>query len=299
MTETIKTFSAEMRFHAPAFTYALFRGFPKFRGYWQILERIARWLPRSATIFDAEIILDGKTYRLPVDVRDPYQIDIFAKNKQELCVPAAMALLLDTGDFYLDVGANAGWYCRFMAQRAGDSGLVVALEPNDRAFQHLRKLAYANFLPLPFAATEVNGQLLRDTSSVFQQASSTKFKHINAKANYGVGETFALGRSLDHLLLEFRRPPKVIKIDVEGAELHVLRGATQTLEKVQGVMIEVNEDATCTQFGYRFSDIYDVMEKAGFAHKYEARNSNNTLNRLATDERLPSDIFFTRQELQL
>jgi FkbM family methyltransferase len=298
MAETIRTFSAVTRFHAPAFTSALYRNFPKFKGYWHLLEQTARWLPRRATVFDAEVILDGKTYRLPVDVRDPYQIDIFAKNKQELCVPAAMALLLDTGDFYVDVGANAGWYCRFMAQCVGDSGLILAMEPNDRAFRHLRKLAYRNFLPLPFAATAENGALLGNTSSVFQQAASTKFKHIKSGADYGVGERFVLGRSLDHLLSEFRRSPRVIKIDVEGAELHVLRGATRTLDNVQGVMIEVNEDSTCAQYGYRFNEIYDLMEKAGFSYKYEARNSDNTLYRLAPGERLPSDIFFTRRELQ-
>lgn len=56
-------------------------------------------------------------------------------------------------------------------------------------------------------------------------------------------------------------------------------------------MIEVNDNAACAQYGYEFGQIYDLMRDAGFGHKYEARNRDNSLNKLDDDERLPSDIF--------
>ena len=161
-------------------------------------------------------------------------------------------------------------------------------------------MLFRSFLPLPFAATERNGEILRDTSSPLHQAASSKFKADNEKkVNYGSGEIFALGRSIDSLLKDFKRSPRVIKVDVEGAELLVLRGAVQTLREVEAVVVEVNLDAHCQQFGYRFAEIFEFLDLHGFENRYEVKNVDNSVRQLGAREYIPGDILFARRKLTL
>ena len=298
MAKKLATFNVRQDFSATSAVTKLFRTFPKFKGYWKILEFIAGLLPASQVSFDADVTLEGRSFRVPVDMRDPYQIDIFAKNKEELCVPALFLRLIENGGFYLDVGANAGWYCRFMCLAVGQTGIVVGLEPSARAFKHLSKLRYGNFIPLPFAATEVNGQILRDDSSPLRQSTSSTFVPPAANETGITNRSgFALGRSLDHLLAEFRSRPDILKIDVEGAELPVLRGGIKSLSEINYVLVEVNADDQCAKFGYQFMDIYELMKSLGFGFRYDVRNSENAIYKLDDDGLVPGDILFSRKKV--
>jgi FkbM family methyltransferase len=216
------TFDIRQSFQ-PGLLLSIYRAFPKFPGYWKFLELLAWLLPRSVSLVQADISLGDRDFRVPLDLRNPYQIDIYAKNKKELCEPALFCRILKPGDFYLDVGANCGWHCRLLSEVVGDSGLIVAIEPGRHSFAYLTKLTCSNILPLCFAATSVNGTIVAESLSLLRQ-----WGHYSAlsdtQISYGAGEGLVIGRSIDHLLREFRRLPDVIKIDVEGAELQVLRG---------------------------------------------------------------------------
>ncbi len=291
----VKRFATEQTFSSAGVIAAIFTSFPKFRGYWKVLEFVSGILPRSWTLFEGKILIDGRAFTVPVDLRDPYQISVFAEDKQELCVPGVFSTLLRDGDFYLDIGANAGWYVRFMCDVVGPTGLVIGMEPSLRAFKSLAKLRYPNFLPLPFAATTENGVMLHDDSSFFRQSATSTFVTSNSVCRYSDAEP--LGRSVDHLLAEVRRSPRVMKVDVEGAELMVLKGARKTLPNVDYVLLEVNSDERCGKFGYRYREIYSLMTELGFEHRYDVRNSDNCVYQLRADEWIEGDILFAKQAI--
>jgi hypothetical protein len=135
-----------------------------------------------------------------------------------------------------------------------------------------------------------------DDKSWFNQSSASTFVG-SAQADYITSKKGIFSRSLDSILCEFSRKPDFLKIDVEGAELRVLKGAKSTLGRINFVQVEINDNARCSKFGYEYLEIYTYLESLGFGYKYEILNSDNTITRLKTDQKICSDILFSRIEL--
>lgn len=131
------------------------------------------------------------------------------------------------GALVFDIGANVGYYSLLASRLVGVSGRVVAVEPAIRnlSFLHLHR--------------ELNG--LKNLSILASACS-----HEQALLGFEQGENFALGRvsdgaskvttsdfaatvTIDSLTRQCAAQPAVIKIDVEGAEYDVLRGAKDTI----------------------------------------------------------------------
>ena len=74
---------------------------------------------------------------------------------------------------------------------------------------------------------------------------------------------FALGRSLDHLLAEFRRRPDILKIDVEGAEKEIFsKNYESWLGKVNVIMIELHDHIRggCAKTFYSATDKFNFKK---------------------------------------
>ena len=142
---------------------------------------------------------------------------------------------IKAGDVVWDVGANEGLYTRKFAEIVGLSGKVIAFEPSPRALPML----IATVASLPQA--EVHSVALSDRDGVADFLSSTTTQTdslaINAKTGEIARVTIARG---DNFASEIC--PNIIKIDVEGFELEVVRGLTNTLasQAFRSVFIEVH-----------------------------------------------------------
>lgn len=69
--------------------------------------------------------------------------------------------------------------------------------------------------------------------------------------------------SLDHLVTGKLKPPFLIKIDVQGAELDVLSGAKDILERTDGIILEVSLFEFFKE-GPQFGDVVAFMKSKGF-----------------------------------
>jgi FkbM family methyltransferase len=195
--------------------------------------------------------------------------------------PATVSWLeaLAPGEVLYDIGANVGAYSLIAASRVGPAGRVVAFEPSYASFAHLCDNIVLNgmsdiVLPVPVPLGE-------------KTMISTLNYHrlVPGHARHAVGEDAADARGdvpvyrqpvlltrLDDLVAQFALPvPRFIKIDVDGAEAGVLRGARQTLAQpgLRELMIEVdvqNTDAVLevmTGAGFRLADRYDRTREDG------------------------------------
>jgi hypothetical protein len=54
----------------------------------------------------------------------------------------------------------------------------------------------------------------------------------------------------------------MVKIDVEGAEMKVLMGATPVFEKIESMLIEINENSI--KYGYKTDDVINLLKNNGF-----------------------------------
>jgi FkbM family methyltransferase len=127
------------------------------------------------------------------------------------------------GDVIVDVGASIGLYSVAMAQRAGPTGRVIAYEPDLHngilLGEHVRLNALADRVRMvPAAVGAMNGPL-------HFQGGGGPYSHITLTA--GIGSFAVPCVTLDDELAG--RSVDVLKIDVEGFEEEVLKGARRLL----------------------------------------------------------------------
>jgi FkbM family methyltransferase len=145
----------------------------------------------------------------------------------------ALGRLVRPGGVFLDVGAHFGVWSAHAARLVGPGGLVVACEPSP-AFAMLRAnlggRGNVRLLNVAVGAGEgevdFHAQGLSTSGSVL--ASVTE---INRHFLPDVAVTPLRVRmtTLDHVVAEVGRAPAVVKVDVEGYEVEVLRGAAGLL----------------------------------------------------------------------
>ncbi len=152
------------------------------------------------------------------------------------------------GDIVVDIGAHMGRYTIISSKRVGANGKVVAIEADPSNFEMLNSNIKLNQLtnvtPLNYAAyskeTKIklylpeveSGYTIYNTVMFNRARTEDKFVEVNAN-------------TLDHLLqLKGIRQEEVnwIKIDVEGAEFEVLKGASNVLSKSKDIalLIEIH-----------------------------------------------------------
>lgn len=150
--------------------------------------------------------------------------------------------LVRPGDVIWDIGANLGLFGIAASSRAGTGGAVLALEP-DAWMADLVRRSVAR-LPADFAPVEVlrAAAAAEDGASEFILASRGRAaNHLASVAGSSQAGTarrrvVVPAVQLDSLL-DGRRPPTLVKIDVEGAELMVLRGAKRLLASCRPTLL--------------------------------------------------------------
>jgi FkbM family methyltransferase len=152
-----------------------------------------------------------------------------------------------------DVGAHAGYHSLLCALLVGSSGRVIAFEPNplNRASieRQLRANPQARITVCPVALSDHCESTWLDTSRGTCQGQVSDH-----------GEFAIEARSIDFLVSHEGVPgPQVIKIDVEGHEEQVLRGAVNTVDQFRPVILcDSNGDDT-------FSEVCAVLEPHGYS----------------------------------
>lgn len=142
-----------------------------------------------------------------------------------------IAHMLRVGDVVFDVGANVGFYTLLAAAKVGHAGRVIAFEPLPenvrRIHQHLRLNHIENVRVMEGAVGAGNG------TARFEPHASNAMGKV---ATHGSVEVALF--SLDALADAKTIPdPALMKIDVEGAELDVLRGASRMLERARPTIL--------------------------------------------------------------
>lgn len=139
---------------------------------------------------------------------------------------AAFKSCVREGATVLDVGANVGAYTLLFATWAGESGRVFAFEPSlgsrSGLERHLRLNRLAN-------RVSVRSEAVADTTGTvaFRDTGTDGDNRILRATGDDVATVCSV--SLDDVCATHGLAPDVIKIDVEGAELAVLRGARRTI----------------------------------------------------------------------
>ena len=189
-------------------------------------------------------------WTLPVEGIGPFRLRLRRNRSLWLRTPlesesfpfAMLRHLVRPGDVVYDVGANVGLYARYLVSTL-QAGRVVSFEPvaDNRALlaENLRLGGIEDRVTvMPMALADEDGEAEFQLDDM-QSASGTLSKVTGGEACVG-RQSLGLGplatrvpvRRLDTLIAESGLPlPAVIKIDVEGAEGLLLRGAADLLRR--------------------------------------------------------------------
>ncbi len=184
----------------------------------------------------------------------------------------------------LDIGANQGYYTLLASRQVGPQGKVVAFEPSAREVRHLKLHLWLN-----------RCKKVEVIACALGAAAGTERLHVVLGSESGcnslrppnvsqpTGLVSVPVKRLDDVL-KARGITRVdfVKLDVEGAELSVLQGATELLSRSpRPVILAEVQDIRTQPWGYRALEIISYLSKLGFEW-YQLR-TDGSLEKLPTD----------------
>ena len=221
-----------------------------------VLAPLLRWLRSGPIVIDAGLAT-GLLVATPDVPMAHSQSGLIVRGVLEVPVQEALRRTLPTGGVLYDVGANVGFFSMLAARIVGQNGRVYAFEPAPRNAEAIRRGAaaneFANIEVIERAAFEHSGsgrlQLVEDLSwSKLEDAGPHELTETVVEVEL-VAVDDLVGRGE-------LRAPDVVKIDVEGAELEVLRGMRKTIAEHSPVIVcELHDtapafEALMAEFGY-------------------------------------------------
>jgi len=193
----------------------------------------------------------------------------------------AVLALLKPGMTFIDVGANKGDFGLLAAQIVGEKGRVLSFEPEPTNCHWIRKSVelngYKNLVLYEAALADANEQ-----SRLFLGKQSGWHTLMESMPNRNCGTIPITKRTLDSVLQETGSDRvDVIKIDVEGAEIAVLRGAVEALKANHDVLLlmDIHPDLGVDPFA-----VCDLLRSLGFS-TYEIEPPYNKPLNLHSDTR--------------
>jgi FkbM family methyltransferase len=219
------------------------------------------------------LVLPAKDWTSLVSTYEPY-------------IATAMVRHLKRGDVVFDIGAHAGLWSAFAAKFVGNRGLVVACEPSP-AYSLLLHTAkgYRQLRPLRIGLGAKNGTMMFHAQGSSRSGSFIRrVTDINAhhQPEVPITEVAVTLRQLDSIVDELRVTPSLIKVDVEGFELDVLKGAQKTLSLPACIwIIEVHPPQLCMSGGSEAA-LKEMLEREGYRIEIVDRNPNSLYTLVAT-----------------
>jgi FkbM family methyltransferase len=162
---------------------------------------------------------------------------------------------LKPGDHVVDVGANVGDTVLTASVCVGAHGHVFGVEAHPRTFRHLEenvRLNQADNVDIKHSAAGEELGVIRFSDSRYDDMNQV-----------GRGDLEVPLARLDDLV-PGSEPVALLKVDVEGYERSVFRGAPRLLSRTACVYFEVG-DKMCQDFGHTAQDLLDDIRAQGFA----------------------------------
>jgi len=171
------------------------------------------------------------------------------------------------GMVVLDIGAHSGFYTLLASRRVGSTGSVVAFEPSPRErkrlLTHLRLNHRKNVRVESLALGDAEGE----AELFVVDGRGTGLNSLRAPTSQErVEKVPVLVTTLDHYLLRAHLPTvDFVKMDVEGAELAVLKGGAALLaRRPRPVILCEVEDARTKPWGYEAKEILEFLSRLDY-----------------------------------
>lgn len=192
---------------------------------------------------------------------------------------STMQTLLHTDSVVVDIGANVGYYSLMAAEKV-TTGHIYSFEPVSKNLEKLERNISLNKLtvihPIQTAISNVSGR----TVIYISADDNSGMSGLRAAENFsGQSETVKC-LTLDEAVTAYNIPKiNLVKIDVEGSEVNVLRGMTKTITEQLPVLLMEVSAATLAMYHEKIQTIYQLLSAKGYiACKVTAINVLKKIN---------------------
>lgn len=176
--------------------------------------------------------------------------------------------IISSGETFFDLGANYGYYSLLASHFVGEGGCVFSFDPDSSALKFLKKNKRKNMVIIESAVGNADGTIeLYSFSEIDSLVSTTNINNLSQNESVSLDRTTIKKRTvpvlkLDSFCAQWDVCPRVIKIDVEGAESLVLRGFHEGLESKDDIIIAI--EVWIDPFTDNYRDAISFMLEHGY-----------------------------------
>jgi len=195
--------------------------------------------------------------------------------------------VLRPNDVFVDVGANIGSYTILSSAVAG--AFSIALEPIPSTFTHLKNNVSIN---------NVESLVTLCNCGAGAMKTSLRFTKNHDTVNHVLTESTSENDTVEVPIVTLNeicrhRNPLLIKMDVEGFEMEVLKGAKEILSNSQLKAIIIELNGSCRRYGVSEEEIHALLREVGF-RPFTYEPFSRSLRSLSTYQ--PGNTIYLRDE---
>jgi FkbM family methyltransferase len=228
----------------------------------KLLRRLLQFRKVNSVVFGKN---KGFKFRFNEDLNLDMMLGIHEPNSFEV-----FDLFVKEGMIVVDIGANIGYFSRFLSIKTGQKGKVFAFEPIPNTFKRLVETTELNRL---VNITLINSAVSNSNTNLKMFLSHTHYMASldgNWAGNDG-GEIEVQGVTLDSYFESKGFYPDFIKMDIEGGGVYALPGMTNCILKNQPVLfLESHTPSEDVAIGKALSmlpyDVYRVGDSREVKH---------------------------------
>ncbi len=186
--------------------------------------------------------------------------------------------IVKQGDIIIEPGANVGYITSLLSELVGKNGKVYSMEPSKICFKKIATyLNKDNIQLMNVAIADIDGKLnFVDKDIVIEHGYSTFSKFSGKKENDSEYEIPTI--TVDTLMVQNKiQRARLLKLDVEGAELMALNGAKKTLKekRIDYILVETVFRDDCKKLN---EEIYEVLVSNGYTPYLMKKNTLSTFD---------------------
>jgi FkbM family methyltransferase len=234
-------------------------------------EKLERPLRRAGILTPVRVEVEPHMSFL-LNPADLVPVTILRTGKWQPEVWHALEPSLHEGSVFLDVGAHIGYFTMKAAPKVGAAGHVLAFEPNPETLKLLYDNVAAsgahNVIVEPVACTDKEETLTFYAAAVQNTGASSLSKRNAEMENALPPKSYMVqGRPIDAVVRQLNLAHvDAIKIDVEGAEVLVLRGTVETLRRFHPRLVIEEMADRLASFQTSMEDLSSLLHSAGYNH---------------------------------
>jgi len=197
---------------------------------------------RQEKIIDTQLFY-SKNMRIALPASTDIYLTGGKSHSSEIRLAKFLIQNLSEGDQFMDIGAHYGYFTLLGAEIVGKSGTVFAFEPSNNSFEILSHNAsgLSNVKIFKQAISSAEGTLeFFEFSNLHAEYNSIDITQFSEEEWFKVAPPKKISvqaSTIDNITNAYQFSPKIIKIDVEGAEHHVINGGISYLQSHAPILV--------------------------------------------------------------